>query len=582
MKKISLTMCLLFVGNNIYSQELDTVTFTDTIISPQFFITVIAGVILALGFQFILTALSVAAGISAIGDIKKTYVESKNHSTGKVHFNDEEKDDKDKNDSIPTRTLITTGFGIWSTLTVAISLFGATALAMNLSLVATPLIGATLALVIWATFFILLFYLETKVVNTMIGGLISTATSGLRSSASAVKDMFAPSEETKIEHMADHTIEKVRKEFKKGFDPNMVNDAVNDFFTKFDKKVPNYDKVKKDIEQIVEDSVDKSNKQNNSNNGASSPGKWMAVQSVLNNAISESTSDNSKEGKNKTEQLKRMYGELKEAYGKGDTSEEKTQKVVAKLTPADEEEVGNYINKIKEFISQNGSDNLDSNEMEQRIKEIVKNPNVEASKVGQKIKEFDRPTIIEFLSENTPLDKSQIERYAKNIELILNKVQGELNGYNSDSLISDIKKQVEGIINGLSSTGENSSFDFAQLSTILQSKMDDQKENLDDIKTKLSNTNKEDVIALVTNNTRIDRKDINDVVDSFEDAKSKVLLNIQNIEDTARGKLKVLERKAVIQAEHARESAASAAWWLVVSAVFSAVAAIGGSMVTLF
>ena len=116
-------MCLLLVGSNIYAQELDAVTFTDTIISPQFFITVIAGVILALGFQFILTALSVAAGISAIGDVKKTYIESKNHSTGKVHFNDEEKDDNDKNDSTPTRTLITTGFGIWSTLTVAISLY---------------------------------------------------------------------------------------------------------------------------------------------------------------------------------------------------------------------------------------------------------------------------------------------------------------------------------------------------------------------------------------------------------------------------------------------------------------------------
>ena len=44
----------------------------------------------------------------------------------------------------------------------------------------------------------------------------------------------------------------------------------------------------------------------------------------------------------------------------------------------------------------------------------------------------------------------------------------------------------------------------------------------------------------------------------------------------------MVERKAVIQAEHARETAASAAWWLVVSAVFSACAAIGGSLLTLF
>jgi len=382
--------------------------------------------------------------------------------------------------------------------------------------------------------------------------------------------------------MADHTIEKVRKEFNKGFDSNMLNGAVDDFFTKFDKKVPNYDKVKKDIEQIVQDSVDKSNKQNNSNSNSSSPGKWMAVQSVLNTAISNSSNDNSEEGKSKTEQLKRMYGELKEAYGEGNTNEEKARKVIAKLSPADEEQVANYISKIKEFISQDSSSTMDANQMGQRIKEIIKNPKVEASKIGQKMGELDRPTIVAFLSENTPLEKSQLEKYAGNIEQVLKSVQAELSGDNSDSVVGDIKKQVESIIDGLSGNGENSSFDFEQLSTILQSKMDDQKENLDDIKTRLSNTKKEDIIALVTNNTKIDKKDINSVVDSFEDAKSKVLKNVQDIQDTASGKLKVLERKAVIQAEHARETAASAAWWLVISAVFSACAAIGGSMVTLF
>jgi nucleoid DNA-binding protein len=582
MKKISLLLGIFLVSSNLYSQELDPGNFAETIISPQFFITIIAGVILALGFQFILTALSVAAGISAIGDVKKSYVESKNHSSGKDHFNDEEKNDNNNNDGTPTRTLITTGFGIWSTLTVAVSLFGATALAMNLSLVVNPIIGVTLALVIWATFFILLFYLESKVVNTMIGGLINTATAGLRSSASAVKDMFTPSEASKMEHMADHTIDKVRKEFKNGFDSNMLDSAVNDFFTKFDKKVPNYDKVKKDIEQIVEDSVDKSNKQNNSNSGGSSQGKWMAIQSVLNNAIGDSSGDDSEEGKSKTEQLNRLQKELKEAYGEGDNKEEKAQKVIAKLSPADEEQVGAYMSKIKEFISQDGSSDMDTEEMGRRIKEIVKNPKVEANKIGEKLGELDRDAIVAFLSENTPLEKSQLEKYAGSVEKVLLSVQGELSGDNSDSAFADIKKQAESIVNGLTGNSENSGFDFAQLSTILQGKMDDQKENLDDIKSRLSNTNKDDVIALVTNNTKIDKKDINNVVDSFEDAKNKVLQKVQNIEDTARGKLEVLERKAVIQAEHARETAAAAAWWLVVSAVFSACAAIGGSMVTLF
>ena len=583
MKKLAISILFLFSGVATYAQETELGNLAETIITPQFFITVMAGVILALGFQFILTALSVAAGITAIGDVKKSYVESKNHTAGKHNFKDS--NDKDNDDSSgSTGTMVTTAFGIWSTLTVAISLFGATAFAMNLSLVANPLIAVTLALVIWATFFILLFYLETKVVNTFVGGLINAATSGLRSSASAVKDMFSPSEASKVEHVADHTIEKVRKEFQNGFDSNMLDSAVDEFFTKFDQKVPNYDKVKNDIEKIVDDSVEKSNKQSSSDSsGGSSPGKWMAVQSVLNNAIGEASDDNSEEGKSKTEQLKKLQKELKEAYGEGDNKEEKVQKVIATLTPAEEEQVGSYIDKIKDFISTEGSGDMDSQSLDQRVKEIVKNPKVEANKIGQKMEELDRDTIVELVSRNTSLDRIQAEKYADKIEKTIRRVQMELNGNsNDDGVVTEIKEQVQSILSGLGSGSESSNFNFSDLTHIIQNKMDNQKDSLDVVKSRLQNADKDDIIALITNNTKIDRKDIDKVANSVEEARNNVLDRIQKIEDTAKGRLKMVERKAVIQAEHARETAASAAWWLVVSAVFSACAAIGGSLLTLF
>lgn len=583
MRKLAISFLFLISGMSTYAQENELGVLAETIITPQFFITVIAGVILALGFQFILTALSVAAGITAIGDVKKSYVESKNHTAGKHNFKD--RNDKDNDDSSgSTGTMVTTAFGIWSTLTVASSLFGATAFAMNLSLVANPLMAVTLALVIWATFFILLFYLETKVVNTFVGGLINAATSGLRSSASAVKDMFSPSEASKVEHVADHTIEKVRKEFQNGFDSNMLDSAVDEFFTKFDQKVPNYDKVKNDIEKIVDDSVEKSNKQSSSDSsGGSSPGKWMAVQSVLNNAIGEASNDNSEEGKSKTEQLKKLQKELKEAYGEGDNKEEKVQKVIATLTPAEEEQVGSYIDKIKDFISTEGSGDMDSQSLDQRVKEIVKNPKVEANKIGQKMEELDRDTIVELVSRNTSLDRIQAEKYADKIEKTIRRVQVELNGNsNDDGVVTEIKEQVQSILSGLGSGRGSSNFNFSDLTHIIQNKMDNQKDSLDVVKSRLQNADKDDIIALITNNTKIDRKDIDKVANSVEEARNNVLDRIQKIEDTAKGRLKMVERKAVIQAEHARETAASAAWWLVVSAVFSACAAIGGSLLTLF
>ena len=44
--------------------------------APRFFICVVAGVLLAIGFQALLTTLSVASGISAVGNIRKKVQET--------------------------------------------------------------------------------------------------------------------------------------------------------------------------------------------------------------------------------------------------------------------------------------------------------------------------------------------------------------------------------------------------------------------------------------------------------------------------------------------------------------------------
>src|SRR5690606_28943369 len=132
---------------------------TESIITPHFFIAILAGVLLALGFQFILTALSVALGITAIGDLKESYVENK--------YKIKDDDDDDDDDGMDTGTMITTGFGLWSVIIVVLSLCGATEMENNLILNANSVIAITLGQVILSTFFILLLYLVSRLVNTL-------------------------------------------------------------------------------------------------------------------------------------------------------------------------------------------------------------------------------------------------------------------------------------------------------------------------------------------------------------------------------------------------------------------------------
>jgi hypothetical protein len=127
------------VSPEVTSPEEASIVFS----GPQFFIALISGILLAFAIQFLLTNLSVAAGISYLG-----------RSSDSDH-----NDHHDSDGFGSTIKKIGTGVGIWTLVTVSISLFIACYLAIQLSLLQTAGLGAITALVIWAAYFSLLVWL---------------------------------------------------------------------------------------------------------------------------------------------------------------------------------------------------------------------------------------------------------------------------------------------------------------------------------------------------------------------------------------------------------------------------------------
>ncbi|HET8885929.1 MAG TPA: hypothetical protein VFM70_06200 [Salinimicrobium sp.] len=588
MKKNILLLLFLFAAITLNAQDLDYAA--ETIISPQYFIAVIAGVILAMGFQFILTALSIASGITAIGDVREKYIKSKYHFGDKDHFDDDDDEKNSDKNGMSVGTMITTGFGIWSVVTVTISLFAATALALELALISSTSISITLGLVIWALFFILLFYLESKMVNSLIGNLINTATAGLRASGEAVKRMFTSSPETKLKNIAESTVDKVRKDFESAYDPKKFNDVIDRFFNRMDKAVPDYEKVKKDIEDIVNESAKFHAEEDakHSKSSGSSPAKWMAVQSVLTNAISQSESSGDR---SKTEKLKQLSEELKRAYDSGNTAEEKVEKVVAKLTPMEEEQVAAYIQKLKDFLSTASPGDMEPENLKNKINHLLDNPDEAKKAIVQKVGGLDKDSIVNVLADNTSLSKDQLNNYADKISGVLDDLKNKF-GRNSSSdpyterdknlpVPGDFKTQIETLITDFLKGSSRTSTDFSILKNHFMDSLHGSGDNLSDIKRSLKRTDKDTILSWLKNHTMVEQEHIDSVMNSFEEAKTSVLDKVQRIEDEATKKIENLKRKAVIEAENTRKNAAAAAWWVVASSVVSAVAAILGSLVAM-
>lgn len=158
--------------------------------SPPFFVTLMAGLMLAFAFQLLLTNLGVAVGITALGFALKS--QSKTQSLQQPDDSQQITPSKpNASGKVAGQVGFAIGFG--TLLTINTVLFLACFLSVKLSLVSDVAVGAILGVVIWSAYYLILVWLSSTVVSPLVGSAIGLVTSGFRGLLSAVTNVFQDS-----------------------------------------------------------------------------------------------------------------------------------------------------------------------------------------------------------------------------------------------------------------------------------------------------------------------------------------------------------------------------------------------------
>mgnify|MGYP006289170161 CR=1 FL=1 len=201
---------------------------------PQFFIALVSGLVLTFGFHLLLTNLSVAAGISYVGHSSSGSSSGSGGSGGRK---------------------IGTAFGVWTLVTVSLAIFFACLLAVKLSLYNSALLGAITGLVIWGTYFCLLFWFSSTTVGSLIGSVVKTATSSFQSLVgAATAAVGARSAGNQIVETAEATAAAVRKELTAGWDGSDVKDALQDYLLSLRSPTLSTEGLEAEFERLLRES----------------------------------------------------------------------------------------------------------------------------------------------------------------------------------------------------------------------------------------------------------------------------------------------------------------------------------------
>ncbi|WP_026449477.1 hypothetical protein [Aequorivita capsosiphonis] len=548
------TIILLFVtlfSNIASSQTLEPVE--GIYVFPKYAMIIISGVVLALIFQLIFVILSVSLGISAMGDLRKKFVKASNHS---YEESDEERRKKyqfeqNAKPDAGTGETISTAFGIWCTITTSLALLVATWLALHLATISTVGINITLALVIWAFFFLILFYLEIKFAQTVIGGLFSTVVSALKSTTQSITGIFKTSESQKMEDVLSNSITKLRKEFAPSFNMKKIGAVLDKFVDKVDAKLPDYDTLKMDIVKTVEAGNTKNN-----------PAKWMAIQQILTRLITENAKDgNTNDNLNA---LQKMVKEFKEEYQKEDSVIGGAENVIAKHSNYSREEVEKGIDRFKKYLSGLLPEKLNTENITSELQKIIDSDET----IGHALSEnfgMNYDTIVQVLSDNTNLDKEQVDSYATTVFNAIDKTKETISAENLKNLETIVLKKVKYFLN----MDPNLEFDTTKLKDGFVKVFSDPSESWEDVKDWMTTIDANSIKEYLVTNNLVSEDRVDSVTQTYEDAVKEMKDKITLIENKAHTTWEMTKRKAVIQAEHTRKTAALAAWWLLITILFS-------------
>lgn len=218
--------------------ELDTVEDAALIFDgPQFFTTLIAGVVLAFAFQMLLTNLGVALGISFAGggDSSSSDHKSSESVQGKIRK-------------------VGTALGLATLISVTVALFFACLFAVELSLLENPGLGAIVGLVIWATYFSLLVWVSSTTVGSLIGSVVNTATSGFQALVGTATAAIGGSAVKKeVVQTAEATAAAVRRELGSAIDPETIRENLEDYIQAIRPPELNLQKIRGELEDLIND-----------------------------------------------------------------------------------------------------------------------------------------------------------------------------------------------------------------------------------------------------------------------------------------------------------------------------------------
>ena len=523
---------------------------------PHFFAALVVGFALAVAFQLALTNLSVAAGISAIGPVN-----------AKEKSGASRQEEGRRGDTLKTARKITTGYGLWTLITASIALFFASWLAVVISLSASALVGAIIGLTIWGLFYLAMTMLQVGAVTSLVGSLINTAASGLRSIQQGAASLLTPSPEKKAADTAAKVTAAVRNEIFGEMEPEDVRNQMKKFIQELKPKPIDARQIRKEMEKLFNETEIRA----------------MTVHNDLLDYNRFVASLQAKYGspERRNEAVERAKGAasvVKEEAKSEKPVAEKVADAGLRLAGYSKEEAEKTRQEWENYLRNTGKEALNPDGIKQEIETLVHDPQKGAALLKRRANEaFNKSTVVSLLAQRQDMSREEAERAADRAEQIIREFLQKRE--EAQNRLSEMQESALARVRDYLDSLNQPELKYEGLRDDLLRLFHDPKAGAEALIQRFKSMDRETLKAILSSRRDISPEDAEHILNQIEETRDRIVGKAERMKAEVERRINELKEETLKRAEEARQVAATAAWWTFFTALVSGVAAVLGGLV---
>ncbi|MDQ2999990.1 MAG: hypothetical protein M3Y08_01825 [Fibrobacterota bacterium] len=569
----------------------------------RLFFCLVAGILIAFAFQWILTSLFLATGLPALGGSKGKPDKAWNR------YREDESGSESKTRKIGA------GLGLWAMITTGLALFCASWLAAELMRFGTRAEAVILGLVIWAGYMMAMMWIEAAALGSLLGEVMAVFKHGLKLAVGPLKAVVRPASGA-ADRGADAIAEKVREEFREREAGQGLTDRLRDYIGKINGQGQDRFEIEQEANGLFNDEeikamarrgelqkVDRNRFRelivSRGDISAEESGQWAeALQSRWNSLRDESQPVESPTSPGKASQSESGSGfsqvTAPTAQATGGSSGFNRQGVDAKhgkpLTEGSLAHSGEAaktegtlavapgfkerLQVFKDFLRTSDRRELNPVRLEQEVEMLVVHPEEGYEKIEKSVQSMKREEVVKVLRLRMDISSQEAESIADLVDsartrmLSRSEIREHRMQESTDKALERLRDRVYSL--------KRPERDYGDFRRDVSAMLEDPRTGLDIHQDVLKGTDRESLFKLFYAKEGISKQDAERMADLAHETLVKAGDRAQMMEAETRKRVEEARIAAQADAEGARTLSASAAWWLFGISVVTGVASVLG------